>query len=326
MGASRAELFLKLGVVTLGPDLDAITEQAYLVQEEIEHKKDLNRPPGGRAFYASMFPGGVDERRCGRQALYNMVGAPNPEPIKPAGRAVIEVGKAVEKQIVWRWGKMGLLLGDIKMPEKETGYIPQLGFTDPDTLLSGYADAVMDLRPRWNSVLPVDIKSKSHEKVRQMREGELSYDPDHYKQVQAYLYLCKKYHEYLGFKAKGLEPAKGGIIFYVSRDNPRFTKQFYVPYDEEFIRAGISRLAEWKRNFLDDELPERNKDWKWTQAPCQWCPIKKHCKADIKSGIKKLSESNVVALAGKMIDNYDIEKVREEVMKRWQLTPNSLEK
>ncbi len=320
MGKTRAELFTALGIISDGPDLDAITEQAYLLQEEKAHQKDMARPPGGRAFYASMFPGGEDEKRCARYALYSMVGVPSPEPIKPAGRAVIEIGKAVEKQIVWRWGKMGLLLGGIKVPEKEHGYMEQLGFSDPDTWLSGYADAVLDIRPRWSSVLPVDIKSKSHEKVRSMRDGELSFDPDHYKQVQAYLYLCRKYHSYLKWDEMGLEPAAGGIIYYVSRDNPRFTKQFYVPYDKPFINAGIKRLHEWKQNFLNDELPERPKEWRWTQPPCQWCNLKKMCKLDIKQDVDRLSESNTVKLAKKMVPQYDIEKVREEVMRRWHST------
>lgn len=320
MGLSRLELMMALGRGPNGPDLDAVTEQAYLLQEEKAHLKDLARPASGRAFYASMFPGGEDEKRCARMALYSMVGAPNPDPIRPAGRAVIEVGKAVEKQIVWRWGKMGLLLGGIKVPEKETGYIPQLGFSDPETWLSGYADGVLDLRPRWKYVLPVDIKSKSHEVVRAMRDGEKSYDPDHYKQVQAYLYLCVKYHEYLGWDKLGLEKAKGAIIYYVSRDNPRFARQFYVPYNEEFINAGIARLKEWRENFLNDELPPRPKEWRWTQSPCQWCKLKKMCKQDIREDVAILSESNAVKLAGKLIPNYNIEQFREEVIKRWQLT------
>lgn len=320
MGISRKEFMVKTGTLSPGPDLDAVTEQAYLKEEEVAHKKNLARPPGGRAFYASMFPGGEDERRCARQALYSMIGAPDPEPIRPAGRAVIEVGKAVEKQIVWRWGRMGLLLGGIKVPDKEYGYMPQLGFSDPDTWLSGYADAVLDLRPRWKFVLPVDIKSKSHEVVRSMREGEKSYDPDHYKQVQAYLFLCRKYHDFLGFEKMGLKPAAGAIIYYVSRDNPRFTKQFYVSYDEKFVKAAVGRLTAWKENFLNDELPERPKEWKWTQPPCQWCPLKKACKQDVREDVAILSESNVVKLAHKLVPEYDIEKVRKEVIKRWQLT------
>jgi hypothetical protein len=58
MGISRVELLTALGMGPNGPDLDAVTEQAYLLQEEKAHKKSIERPPGGRAFYASMFPGG----------------------------------------------------------------------------------------------------------------------------------------------------------------------------------------------------------------------------------------------------------------------------
>jgi CRISPR/Cas system-associated exonuclease Cas4 (RecB family) len=319
--ASRQELFAAAGLIPDGPDLDAITEQSYLLQEEKERKGMLAKQPGGRAFYASMFPGGEDEKRCPRYALYSMMNVPNPDPIKPTGRAVIEMGKAAEKQIVWRWGKMGLLLG-VKTPEKEYSYLPQLGFDDKELWLSGYADAVMDIRPRWDYVLPVDVKSKSTAKIDAMRAGDLPpYEEDHYKQVQAYLYLCRKFHVSMGWEAMGLLPAKLGSIFYVSRDNPRHTWVAHVPYNEEFVNAGIERLKEWREYFLNDELPERPPEWKWTKPPCQYCPLKKQCKADIKADVTRLSDSHAVVLAKKLIPNYDEQKVREAVMKRWTQTP-----
>ena len=303
-----------------GPDLDAITEQAYLVQEEKAHVKNLKRPPGGRAFYSSMFPGGVDAKRCARHALYEMMGVPSSEPIRPAGRAVIEMGKAAEKQIVYRWGQMGYLLG-VQAAAKESDWQPQLRLSDQDSWLSGFADAVLDIRPRWDWVLPVDVKSKSHQVVTEMRDGEREHDPDHYKQIQSYIYMCRKYHEYLGWDKLGLKPAKGGMLYYVSRDNPRFTHSFYFPYDNEFVMAGIDRLTDWKRNFLDDELPERPKEWRWTQPPCQWCSFKKVCKQDIREDVDKLSESNALKLAKELNPGYDPQKFREEVIKRWTEKP-----
>ena len=276
----------------------------------------MEKEPGGRAFYASMFPGGEDELRCPRLALYNMMNIPEPEPISPSGRAIMNMGNAAEKQIVWRWGKMGLLL-NVKVPDKEYGYMNQIGFTDKETWLSGYADAVMDIRPRWDSVLPVDVKSKSQAKIDAMKAGEASYDPDHYKQVQAYLYLCRKFHQQMGWDKLGLNPAKGGVIYYVSRDNPRSTWSAYVPYDEDFVNAGIERLRVWKEHYLNDELPERPKEWKWTKPPCQWCPLKKMCKQDIREDVTRLSDSNTVQLAKKLNPDFDLDKVRQEVMKRW---------
>jgi CRISPR/Cas system-associated exonuclease Cas4 (RecB family) len=313
---TREELFGKAGLIRLGPDLDAVTEQAYLLQEQVDRKQRLEKTPGGRAFYASMFPGGEDELRCARLALYNMMNIPEPDPITPSGRAIMSMGNAAEKQIVWRWGKLGLLL-NVKVPEKEYGYMNQVGFSDQETWLSGYADAVMDLRPRWDAVLPVDVKSKSQAKIDAMRAGELSYDPDHYKQVQAYLYLCRKYHNDMGWDKLGLKIARGGIIYYVSRDNPRITWSAYVPYDEDFVNAGLDRLKAWKEHYLNDELPERPPEWKWTKPPCQWCPLKKFCKQDIRDDVTRLSESNTIQLAKKVNPKYDPEKVRQEVMKRW---------
>jgi CRISPR/Cas system-associated exonuclease Cas4 (RecB family) len=321
MGISRTDFFTRLGVISPGPDLDSITEQAYLFNEEQERERIFKKKPRGRAFFASMFPGGENERRCARQALYSMMDVPDPKPISPTGRAVIEMGKAAERQIVWRWGKMGLLLG-VKLPKYETDFFPQAGFEDKEYWLSGNADAVLDLRPSWEWVLPVDVKSKADDKINKMRLGELPpYEDDHYKQLQAYLYLCRKFHSYMRWDKIGLKPAKAGFIYYVSRDNPRNTWSAYVPYNEEFVVAGLQRLTEWRKAFLDDTLPERPKEWRWTEQPCKWCSVKKACKQDIKDDVTRLSESNAIESAAKINAHYDPDRVREEVMRRWDSTP-----
>jgi hypothetical protein len=133
------------------------------------------------------------------------------------------------------------------------------------------------------------------------------------------MYLCNLFHDDMGWGEMGLEPARSAYIFYASRQDPRTTAEFYIPIDWDFINSGIEQLTQWKDNYLNDELPERPREWRWTEEPCRWCPMKKYaCKPDNKDKITKLSESNAVGFAKELRPNYDFEETRREVLKRWQ--------
>src|SRR2546428_10355427 len=106
--------------------------------------------------------------------------------------------------------------------------------------LSCYMDAVIGLRPDWDSVMPVEIKSKSNDAIEQMKVGAKSYDQKHYNQLQAYIFYCRNNHKY--WKDSGLSKARGGIIYYASRENPRNTCQYYVDIDTELIESAIIQL------------------------------------------------------------------------------------
>jgi len=71
-------------------------------------------------------------------------------------------------------------------------------------------------------------------------------------------------------------------------------------------------------NFINDELPPRPKEWRWTEEPCKWNPYKKLCKQDHKDGVVKLSESNAVKFALEHDPSYNIDKIRKRVTDRWQ--------
>lgn len=316
---TREELFKAAGIIKPdqgGPNLDAVTDQAYRLEEDYRWRNPRFRTT---SFFASLFPGGEDEKRCARHALYKLMNIPETQPMKPQGRAITLVGKAVENQIVWRWGKLGVLLS-VDTPKSQYDYIPQVNLRDPELWLSGAPDGVLDIRPRWKYVLPVDVKSKTTEVIKAMKKGERSYDPDHWKQVQCYLYLCRKWHKEMGWEKLELEPAIGGKIYYVSRENPRNTFEVWVPYDEKFVNAGIERLREWKGDFLAGRLPARPKEWKWTEQPCKWCDFKKACKADVKEGVDRLENSNTIALAKQFNPRYNVEAIQAEVRKRWNET------
>jgi hypothetical protein len=305
LGISREHLFKSLGVVKEGPQLTAWTKRAY---DELEEYKWRNESYLTTSFHSSSYPG--LEKSCDRQALYKLMNFPQPEPISAKGIGIMEVGKAVEEQIVRRWHELGIVLGPA-WPE-------QMKIEDEDLWLSGYIDAPLNLLPEWPFVLPVEIKSKKNSVIEYMKVGGQSYDLQHYMQLQSYIFYCIKNHEKMGWDKLGLEKSIGGIILYVSREDPSNTHEFYVNVDYEAINSANQKLADWKEFYFDDTLPARNKEWKWTEQPCQWCPFKKHiCKPDHQAGIVNLSQSNGVQFAKAHNPNYNADNIRRRVLERW---------
>ncbi len=310
---NREQYLLRLGVIKSHPDLEEITKNAYISSELQVYEDNLN-DVGNRhratSFFASNFPAGA--KHCGRKAIYSLIDVPPKEPMSPFLRGIVEVGKSVEEQIVDRWIKAGIMLTGLDGDPK------QIRFEDDETWLSGAADAVMDLRPKLDSVAPVDVKSKTSRILDEMIAGERSYDEKHYAQVQAYIYLCRKYHVEMGWEDLGLKPAKSGFIFYTSREEPTKTKQFYVEANDNLIDEAIVSLKDWKEHYLSGTLPERPKSWRWTFEPCKWCEFKKDvCKPDDKDGITDIQDSHAIEFSTNLRKDYDLEKTKEKVMNRW---------
>jgi hypothetical protein len=202
----------------------------------------------------------------------------------------------------------------------------QTRFEIPELWTVGSMDVALDLRPDWKSVLPMDVKGKDHEVVSLMRVGAKSYDPDHYPQIQGYIWACRTFHEEMGWADMGLEPAEGGIVMYASRQRPRWNKEFYFPYNEEFALQAMERLHDMKSFFEDGILPPREKEWRWTESPCDWCPFKKYaCKPDIKADVSSLDQSSAIQFATGINQAYDYSKVREKVFSRWEQTTKERE-
>jgi hypothetical protein len=314
-------MFKTLGVIRDGPHLDPVTKMAYQYLEDNEHRENTDHSPHGAkwftSFHASQFPGGVDDKRCGRKTLYTMMDIPMERHFKPENRAIMLVGKEIERQIVYRWGRVGRTIGGSVPIHGEYGPMEQIKFEDPDYWLTGSCDAVLDIRPRWHAVLPVDVKGKDQAAIDKMDVGAQSYEPYHYLQIQCYIYFCRKYHVEMGWADLGLAPAEGGILYYVSRQRPRNTHEFYIEYDEDFVLAGLERLDLWQTMYVGNELPVRPKDWKWTEDPCKWCDFKKLCKADVKAEVKTLTDSHTITHAKRVRNDYDAEANRQEVLDRW---------
>ena len=305
MGITRDELFRALGVIKDGPELDKWTHRAYKQEEDRRWREE---PYFSSSFHASSYPG--LEKSCGRQALYKLMNFPEPEPISPKGIGVMEAGKCVEEQIVERWSKMGIVLGP-QWPE-------QMKIEIEGLWLSGYIDAPLNLLPEWAYVLPVEIKSKKNNVIEYMKVGGQSYDEKHYMQLQAYLYYCSHEHYNMGWDKLGLQPAIGGVIYYVSREDPRNTHEFYVEANWDVMVEANAKLGLWKEHYLEDRLPLRPKEWKWTEEPCKWCPFKKNiCKPDHVAGIVNLSESHGVEVARQHIPSYNADNIKRRVQERW---------
>lgn len=132
-----------------------------------------------------------------------------------------------------------------------------------------------------------------------------------------------------------LEPPSYGFLYYVSRDNPADTFEFYFDYDPKFYEAGIAALKRWQQFFKDDVLPQTNFvekryahpfGWKWGEHPCKWCDFGDACRDDNKRAIKqqkpiKLSESVAILDAKAVRPDYDFDAVRESVFERWGVSP-----
>lgn len=299
------------GEVTLAPIVSPILKACYEKEEEQIYAENLGSSPHGEkwhtSFHASSFPG-YDPKACGRKAIYTLMDIPNDKPVNRKGRAIMEAGKAVEEQIVWRFARAGILL----TPDPDAEH--QLHLETPDAWLTGSPDAIIKLPSGGAHV--VEIKSKAHEKILEMISGLRGYDDVHKTQLFAYTatLLSERY------KTTTLGSIiEGHSILYASRDDPSTTCEyrFDLP-DPEFFQTGVERLTEWKLNFQNDILPERPKEWKWTETPCKYCPFKKFaCKPDYKDNVVELSKSNGIEFAKEIRTEYDYESTRKEVLERW---------
>jgi hypothetical protein len=308
--ASRKQLLAETS--NLPSIVDIVVQKIYEREEKKVWEEGLWDEPHGQpwhvSFHASEFPGN-DPKACARKAIYGLMDIPAPKPVEPSGRAIMEQGKAAEEAIVWRLHRAGILA--TRPPDAEH----QMGFRDTGAWLTGSPDAVIALPgPRYHIV---EIKSKSDAVIKLMQDGERSYDPKHYKQLQTYLGLAK-----LGeYESENhIHQVNEGSLYYVSRENPLNTKEFRFLADDEFYDVGRTRLLEWKQFFLDGELPPRPEEWKWSEEPCKYCPMKAvACKPDYKAKVQKLEDSASIEFAQSVRPKYNYEQKRRKVLDFWSL-------
>lgn len=320
MAKSRAELFVSAGVVRkmaleapIHPTLDGVIEQAY-----VDHEAAKGPGWAPTSFHSKQFPGGVDAKHCGRQALYKLMNFPTDGAFPPRAIAIMEAGQAVEEQIIFRLGRTGTTIGGSE-PVKRGQRSRQLKLEDPAVWLRGAMDAVLDGREIGVPyVVPVDIKTKDDRNLMGLVSGDKKVDASYVGQVMSYIHMCRLHHFEMGWQEMGLEPSEGGLIYYASRANPRTVYEEWVDWDPAYVDAGLARLAEWIQLFMNDELPPRDKSWRWTEEPCKWCDFKKVCRADIKNDVVQLSKSTAVEQAKAVRRGYDPKATQQKVIRTWE--------
>lgn len=305
---NRRELFTKAGILEPpGPRLHKRTVKAYTEYEQAQLDK---------GFFHSSFWGGAFpalEKPCGRQAMYKLMNLPKTEAAHPKLAATSHQGLAAEEFVTARWAAAGMSLVHPKLPKDQ-----QLRLKDESIWLSSAIDDVLNLLPDWDCVTPVDVKSKAEQVIEDMKRGNTPYQPEHRAQVVCYTYLCRLHHADQGWGELGLRPAQGGFIYYVSRDNPANGIEFWVDYDEDEVVEAVATLEAWRESFIEGKLPARNKDWKWLDQPCKWCPLKKRCKEDDRNGVEDLADSVAIKQAKEVDSQYNYEEVKEKVIERWR--------
>lgn len=304
------EFWARLGAIKI---VEPLTKRAFKVVEERRWRGRVDNRPHGEewhtSFHASQFPG-ADERACGRALQYVLMDDPGKEPPSRRLRGQGEMGQAIEDMLVERWGEYGVLL-----PPAEG--MKQISVQDDDHWLTGSMDAPI-VPEGWTRPHVVDVKSKAADVIRQMQAGERGPDPKHVKQIKTYI---TRTHEE-AHRWPHLEPCRDGSLYYVSRDDPEQTHEFFFTHDDNHMRRGREVLAEARDAYLRGELlPHPFGGREWSIDPCKYCDFKKHsCKPDDKAGVTKLRESHSVAHANEVYgdDNYDYDETRQRVLARWQ--------
>jgi len=312
---TRAEMLTRLQV---SRTVEPITIAAYKKVEERKWRGNEGNSPHGNPWHtsnhASQFPGD-DPKACPRQAMYRLMDLPSAEPFNRRARTVMAAGKSVEEELVSTFNEAGILIS--APPDAEV----QTGFSYPDGWLTGSVDCVL-LPEGYTRPLPIEIKSKYQSVIEEMQTGAKKPDPGHISQIKVQLALIK-HAQVNGDLWSDLDHVTHGFIYYLSRDKPFETAEFRVDLDQQFFDAGIERLKEWQKMFIDGDLvsvdPSKKHPmgWKWSYQPCQWCSYKKSCKLDFEQGIDKLEDSVGINRAKLVRDDYSYEESRKRVLDRW---------
>jgi hypothetical protein len=145
--------------------------------------------------------------------------------------------------------------------------------------------------------------------------------------------VCPEHRSDKCLRSEVLEPVEYGSLYYVSRDDPCDTWEFSFDYDPDFMEEGRKKLRHWREWFLQNKLPQTQFEdkrfshpfgWMWTkdEYPCKWCSYGDICREDHKAAVKQqapinLEDSVAVELAQEVRPDYDLDLVRQAVLRRW---------
>lgn len=360
MGYTRKELWSRIG---LDREVEPLTEAAYDFFEWLESKKpnigDAADTPWHVSFHGSSFPGD-HPYPCGRKALYTMMDVPRGG-FTRTSRAIMEAGKDIEDRLVLKWYLAGYLLSSPPPPFSRF----QTMFEDPSVYLTSTVDSIL-LSPLSNRGFVCEVKSKYADVIEEMLRLYRGPDPKHIYQLKCQIGLahekgrqkvwrcynsgrlpvklgetingdavevCPEHGHTKCLVEEWIEPVNHGRLYYVSRDKPDDTWEFYFDYDANFMRKGRAHLSKWKQSWLDGVLPQTNFEakrfshpfgWFWSKEeyPCKWCDYGDVCRTDHKKAIElghpiKLDDSAAVEVAKQYRYDYDLDLVRMAVEQFW---------
>lgn len=324
--------------------VESVLLSAYENEEEEIWRKGIDSKKGTTSFHYSSFPGD-DDSVCGRAQVYNLLHPAPERPLEPKVRMLFDEGTAIEHMFVKRWSNYGVLLSaDVTGADDEQTY-----FENPECWLTGSPDAIL-LPPFYTKSLVVDVKTTGHEKVLSMRSDptyEIYSHKKYIRQLQAYIaeahkkfsptvvicdlsgLLIKNGKDKCAVRHKGncqpkllkVEPPDDGVLFYSSREEPLLTASYYVINEPDKFNSGTEKLKKWRTYFEREEIPPHVREGessKWSVGDCKFCNEKKRCKVDYKEKRKKLNESEVRKFSEEVWPSYDYNKIRQEVLDRWQ--------
>lgn len=366
MGITRLEMWSAIGAVR---EIDPLTDDAYAFAEMMEEgKSDQGASVDDLwhvSFHGSSFPGD-NPKACARLQLYRMLDTPRGRWSRSL-RQVSDAGKDIEDQVVKRWYLNGTLLSTPPWGRQQQ-------FEDPAVWLTSTVDAIT-LPRRANKGIVAEVKTKYADVIEKMKRLQRGPDPKHVFQLKAQIGLaheagpkvvqrcfnsdrmgidsfldhhgnvieadrpfCPQHRHHECLREVEILPPDYGYIYYVSRDNPVDTFEFYYEYDPNFMAEGRAKLAQWRQSFIEDILPQTNFDnkrfahpfgWKWTEEPCKYCDFGQICRDDMRAAKESgqhvmLSDSVAIDDAKHIRENYSIEAVRTAVFERWNEDPDMI--
>ena len=330
--------------------VDSITSKAY---REYDENRDRYLTT---SFHISNFPGD-NPIACGREAVYRLLNLPEREPTTRFLNSVADAGKDIENQLVKRWSASGRLLSADITDELQTSLIDREHWLSGklDAAILPYKwrrphivevktkaddkieemkrlERKWDLKHRLQCMTYIGLAHEMHPWKYAVvckdtwKLGDYAYDANYIDPLSiSHLIPWCTYHDSASCAQEiKLDPCIDGTIYYVSRDNPSNTFEFNFSYDPDFLSKGRATLKEWKESFLNEQLPTRprhpsGKLVGWSESPCNYCRFKKGlCRVDWDNKVTDLRESNLIRWAKQIDQNYDYEKIREQVLDRWK--------
>lgn len=356
MGLTRGEFWSRIG---LAREIDPLVTASYrfgaIMRQLRSDQGEDHADPWHLSFHGSQFPGD-NPHACSRLALYRMMDFARP--MMPRWlEQVAESGKAIENSLIAKWYYAGYL---VSPPAFLPGVLQQQ-YEDDDHWLTCTVDALV-CWPRTTEPLVCEVKSKEASVIRAMQRLTRGPDKRHAWQIKTEVCLaheagplevqrcfntgrfgilvpdkkmvvCPQHGHDRCLRDVTLSPPDRGYLYYVSRDNPEDTFEFMYEYDPNWLRVGRSKLARWRKWFLDDTLPATNFDdkrfshpfnWQWTkdEYPCKFCEFGQICREDHRAAVEQggtihLSESAGVADVQELREGYSPVRARTAVMDFW---------